>query len=156
MTAPSASVVAFMRDLEERFKQASGLKNRAHYKIFYGPVRETEILVLGINPGGDPRNTEPDGMRHKTGELAAASASFYENGESDIIDCEWKENIGLRKLLVPLLGGTVDRIRDAVVKTNLAFRRSAKKTDIDIVAAEREALPFLWKLLLLRARVSPF
>lgn len=139
--------VTFMRDLEERYKKASGLTDRAHYKIFYGPVRPAPILVLGINPGGDPANTEPDGAKHKTGEVAAASAGFYENGEHDVLDCDWKENKGLKKLLKPLLNGDKEAIRSRVVKTNLAFRRSPKATDIDIVAAKAEAAPFLSEIM---------
>ena len=54
--------VEFMRDLELRYKKISGLTDRSQYKIFYGPVRQAQILVLGINPGGDPANTEPDGL----------------------------------------------------------------------------------------------
>ena len=142
-----SSFVAFMRDIEKRYKQQSGFLNRAHYKIFYGPVRPAPILVLGINPGGDPANTEPDGARHKTGEVAAASASFYEGEEHDVLDCDWKENKGLKKLLVPLLNGDETAIRSAVVKTNLAFQRSPKVKDIDIEAAKAEAAPFLSEII---------
>jgi hypothetical protein len=134
--------VAFMRDLEERFKERSGLPSRAYYKIFYGPVRPAPILLLGINPGGDPSNTDPDGVRHRTGEVAASSAGYYEGGEHDILDCDWQENKGLKKLLVPLLNGDEEAIRSTVVKTNLAFRRSPKATDIDRKDIE-EAAPFL-------------
>jgi len=139
--------VAFMRDLEDRYKKQSGLTDRAHYKIFYGPIRPAQILVLGINPGGDPSNTEPDGVKQKTGEIAAASGSFYEGGECDLLDCNWKENNGLKKLLVPLLDGNEEAIRRAVVKTNLAFRRSRKTTHIDIAAAKLEAAPFLLEII---------
>lgn len=139
--------VAFMRDLEERYKKKSGLVSRAEYKIFYGSVHSAPILVLGINPGGDPANTEPNGSKHKTGEVAAASAGFYESGEHDVLDCDWKENRGLKKLLVPLLNGDETAIRSRVVKTNLAFRRSPKVKDIDIDAAKAEAAPFLAEIM---------
>lgn len=144
--------IAFMRDLEARYREQSGLADRAHYKIFYGPIHPAPILVLGINPGGKPDNTQPDGARHYTGEVAAASASYYENGEHDVVDCDWTENKGLRKLLVPLLDGDETAIRSKVVKTNLAFRRSAKTSDIDIEAAKAEAVPFLAEIM---AVVSP-
>ena len=141
------SPVAFMRDLEKRYKKTSGFVNRAQYKIFYGPVHSAPILVLGINPGGDPANTEPDGSKHKTGEVAAASAGFYESGEHDVLDCEWKENKGLKKLLVPLLNGDEAAIRSKVVKTNLAFQRSPKAKDIDFETAKAEAAPFLSEIM---------
>lgn len=139
--------VAFMRDLEERYKQESRLTDRSHYKIFYGPIRPAQILVLGINPGGDLQNVEPNGAKNRNGEIAAASAGFYENGECDPLDCSWKENGGLMKLLVPLLEGKEEAIRNAVVKTNLAFRRSRKATDIDIAMAKLEAQPFLQEII---------
>ncbi len=45
----------FMRDLERRFRVATGLPNRSQYKIFYGQIRPALIRTLGINPGEDPR-----------------------------------------------------------------------------------------------------
>src|SRR5450631_172673 len=128
----------FMRDLEARFMQASGFADRSAYKIFYCQVRQAPILTLGINPGGSPANTNPDGRKHRDGIVAAASASFFERDEHDIIDCEWRENTGLRRVLTPLVGGELSRIRSEVVKTNLAFHRSAKKTDINIEAATNQ------------------
>jgi len=142
-TTIGTSYTAFMRDLEERFRQASGLLNRAHYKIFYGQVRPAPILTLGINPGGAPADINPDGRTNKDGAVASASASFFENDEHDILDCEWKENPALRSVLAPLVGGDLQAIRQRVVKTNMAFHRSAKKKDIDIIAAMNLTAPFL-------------
>ena len=133
----------FMRDLEARFQQATGLGDRSLYKIYYGQVRQARILTLGINPGGEPSNTNADGQTHKDGVVAAASATYYENDEHDILDCEWRENRGLRLLLTPQLQGDASRIRSDVVKSNLAFRRSAKTTHINIGAAIAESAPFL-------------
>jgi hypothetical protein len=137
----------FMHDLEVRFKQATHLSDRSHYKIFYGQIRPARILTLGINPGGVPANTNPDGRTHKDGVVAASSATYFENDEHDILDCEWRENNGLRRLLTPLLDGDSSRIRTDVVKTNLAFRRSAKTTHIDVHAAMTESAPFLMEIM---------
>ena len=137
----------FMRDLEARFKRASGLADRSQYKIFYCQIRRAPILTLGINPGGSPSNTSADGRTHKDGVVAAASASFFENDEHDILDCEWRENLGLRQVLIPLVGGDVRRIRSDVIKTNIAFHRSARKTDINIEAAASQTAPFLAEIL---------
>jgi len=93
-----------------------------------------------------------NGRTMKSGFVACASARYHENGRHDLLDCEWKENHGLREILAPLLGGDPKRIRDEVVKTNVAFRRSAKKADIDIVAAIGEAEPFLAEII---AHVKP-
>jgi hypothetical protein len=141
------SFTPFMRDLEARFKRAASLEDRANYKIFYCQVRPAPILTLGINPGGAPSNTNPDGRTHKDGAIAAASASFYENNEHDILDCDWRENSSLRSLLAPLLDGGESAIRGNVVKTNMAFHRSAMKKDIDIGAAMDQAAPFLTEII---------
>jgi hypothetical protein len=144
--------VCFMRDLEARYRDASGLADRSHYKIFYGLVKPAPVLILGINPGGDPTKTQPDGRKHHDGRDASASSSFHEGGECDLLDCVWPGNVGLKKLLVPLLDGNEAAIRGAVVQTNLAFRRSARKTDIDMKKAMLEARPFVREI---AARVAP-
>jgi len=54
----------FMRDLELNFKKSSGLVDRSAFKIFYCQVRPAKILTLGINPGGSPANTHPNGFTH--------------------------------------------------------------------------------------------
>jgi hypothetical protein len=143
----NCACVAAMENIERRYQAASGLPNRSHYKIFYGPVRPGHLLVLGINPGGAPKETSADGRTHTNGTIAAASASYYENNEHDLLDCKWPENDGLLKLLRPLSGGDDALIRSRIVKTNLAFRRSAKKKDIDIDAAIEEAAPFLQEII---------
>ncbi len=142
----------FMKDLEQRYQAASGLHDRAFYKIFYGPVRPAPVLLLGINPGGDPSEVAEGALKRKDGQDSAASSAFYENDECDLLDCNWPENTGLKKLLVPLFGGAESPIRTEVVKTNLAFRRSKKKTGIDFERAKQEAAPFLSEII---ARVQP-
>lgn len=144
--------VRFMCDLESRFRIASGLESRSHYKIFYGRVRSAPVLLLGINPGGAPSNTRPDGLRMLDGRDAASSATFHENGECDLLDCVWRGNDGLLRVLVPLFGGNREAIRTRVVQTNMAFRRSARKRDIDIRHAMEEARPFLNEII---GRVQP-
>ena len=136
-----------MKDLERRYQMVSGLQDRSAYKIFYGPVRPAPVMILGINPGGDPANVVADSLQQKNGMDSAASIGFYENEECDLLDCNWSENRGLMKLLVPLFNGDQAMIRSSVVKTNLAFRRSRKKTGIDFEKAKREAAPFLLEII---------
>jgi len=144
--------IAFMSQLEEEYRGASGLKSRKHYKIFYGQVFPAPILTLGFNPGGDPEGTSDDGTRQKDGSPASASASFFEGMENDILDCEWRENVGLRRLLLPLVGQDRDRFRREIVKTNISFRRSKGIDDINLTIAAEEAAPFLGRII---ARVRP-
>jgi len=148
----SSENVDFMRRIEEGYQAASGYRSRAHYKIFYGQVKPAKVLTLGINPGGDPTKISDDGTTSSDGSIASASASFFENDEHDVIDCEWKENYGLRKLILPIIGNSIEQFRSDVVKTNLAFRRSVKKSHIDMRRAIDEASPFLHEIL---HRVNP-
>jgi len=137
----------FMQDLERRYRDTTGLADRSQYKIFYGPIHAADILVLGINPGGNPANMLPNGVDHKDGiGIGAASAGYYENGENDLLDCNWREN-NVLKLLVPLLGGKREAVRSCVVKTNVAFRRSPNVAKIDVQRAMTEAAPFLTEIL---------
>ena len=69
-----------------------------------------------------------------------------------MLDCEWKENTGLRTLLYPFVANSQARFRAEIVKSNIAFRRSAKKKDIDIEAAIDEAAPYVTRII---DRVSP-
>jgi len=151
---PSDTDVAFMRVIEDEFRTTSGLKDRSEYKIFYTPIWPAKIMVLGINPGGDPRNIAPDGV-HSTdgsGHLNASSASYYEGGENDILDCNWRDNTGLRELLIPIVGSLND-IRRNVVKTNVSFARSRDTKDKKFIRESKEkSAPFLDKLI---SRVSP-
>ncbi len=146
------STLTFMRDIEDAFRSATGLANRSMYKIFYGPVRHAPILTLGINPGGSPAETSADGTVQAGSLKSSASASYFENGEHDVLDCEWKENTGLRKLLMPFVESDEARFREEIVKTNLAFRRSSKKADIDMGSAIAESMPFLQRII---ERISP-
>lgn len=141
-----------MREIEEEFRHRSGLLHRSHYKIFYCKVFPAPILTLGINPGGTPDKTSLDGTLQEGGLRASASAGYFENDEHDVLDCDWKENVGLRELIYPLVGRDPARFRAEVVKTNLAFRRSKRKSDIDIEAAFDEAESFLAQII---RRVKP-
>ena len=144
--------IAFMCELEEDYRRASGLNSRKHYKIFYGQVFLAPILTLGLNPGGDPEGISHDGTRQNDGSPASASASFFEGMENDVLDCEWRENTGLRKLLLPVVGQDRDRFRREIVKTNISFRRSRSIRDINLTKAAQEAAPFLGRVI---ARVRP-
>jgi hypothetical protein len=142
----------FMRDLEGRFQKKTGLADRSQNRIFYSQIRPAPILTMGINPGGDPAKTSKDGCTHTDGTVGSKSSSYFEGDEHDVLDCAWKENNGLRKLLVPLVAGERERIRHEVMKSNLAFRRSAKVTGIEREKAYGEAEPFLSEII---AEVKP-
>ena len=151
---PTGADIEFMRALEDDFKAQTGLKDRSQFKIFYCPVWQAPIMLLGINPAGDPGTIAPDGVHYRDGRnsKAASSSGYCENGESDLVDCTWPENTGLLKLLMPILGST-DVIRRSVVKTNLAFVRLQNIKDRRTIDCSKDqSAPFLRRIL---DRVQP-
>jgi hypothetical protein len=136
-----------MQALEADYQQVSRLATRASYKIFYCQMRQAPCLVLGLNPGGDPEKTSADGTTGAGNSVASSSGGWFEQDEHDLLDCQWPENTGLKRLLLPLFGGDEQRIRREVVKTNLAFRRSRTARDINIDRAIEEARPFVDRIL---------
>lgn len=69
-----------MADSDRRYRIKSGLTERRHYSVFYSRIDPADAIVLGINPGGDPRTW--------TAELLA-SQSLYENWEHEYVDCRY-------------------------------------------------------------------
>ncbi len=119
-----------MKNWEDRFRSDAGLVDRSQYKVFYGRIHPAPILLLGINPGGDPNEISSNGASSLDGSRsAAASESYYENDESDLLDCSWPEN-KILKLINPIAATLGLSVRQDVAKTNMSFHRSnkAKKT----------------------------
>ena len=78
---PTAADIQFMRHLETEFRSATNFVNRSQYKIFYSPIWRAKILLLGINPGGDPDAIAADGANYRDGSgRRAASSTTYTNG----------------------------------------------------------------------------
>lgn len=44
--------IEFMRDLDRRFREVSGLTDRRDYSIFYSRLQRARVMVIGIKPGG--------------------------------------------------------------------------------------------------------
>src|SRR5688572_337117 len=106
--------IEFMRSLDERYRQAANLTDRRYYSIFYSPVVQSPALVIGFNPGGDPE------IWDKT---ALASDAFYESGEHEYVDSDYRIAVAMRDFLTKVFDlDDVSRIR-ALPKTNLIFRR---------------------------------
>jgi hypothetical protein len=107
----------FMQQLELEYQGKSGLRDRARYKIFYSQLVRADLLVLGINPGGDPKKPE---------ELMSASTTYYENWEHDYVDCV-DPRYTLKHAMFPFLKNILNTNKEAIrliPKTNLIFRRS--------------------------------
>lgn len=108
-----------MRQIDAEYRRRSGLNDSAMYKLFYSRIDPAPLLVIGINPGGDP--SKPDS-------LLSASTAFFENYEHDYVDCSYAIQRAMLPFLQSILGATTDQIR-RIPKTNLAFRHSPGEDD---------------------------
>lgn len=70
LTGCALETISRMQSIDDRYRAISGLTERRFYSIFYSRIDLSKVLVLGINPGGDPTTW--------TEELLA-SRSFYDN-----------------------------------------------------------------------------
>lgn len=142
-----------MKDLDQRFRQASGLSERRFYSIFYSQVFPAPLLLLGFNPGGNPGTWE---------ESLLASRSFYENGEHEYVDFRHDSKFyrAMQSFLMQVLHlSNANDIR-GIPKTNLIFRRSSqsdsgifrRQQSISLSEALAEAQPFVEEII---QRVQP-
>jgi hypothetical protein len=57
MTLPDLttdSETEFMKELDGQYRERSGLTERRYYSIFYSRIPSSPLMILGINPGGNP------------------------------------------------------------------------------------------------------
>jgi len=135
----------FMRSIDTRYRESSGLTERCYYSIFYSQVIPSKVFVLGFNPGGNPE---------KWDDAVLASRSLYENGEHEYVDCEYPLAKAMRTFLYSTLSLTdINQIRK-IPKTNLIFRRSSSQDTLKCPKLEAllEAKPFIEEML---QRVQP-
>lgn len=43
-----------MRPIDEGYQMSPGLSDRRDYSIFYSQIEPNDLLIPGLNPGGDP------------------------------------------------------------------------------------------------------
>ena len=137
-----------MQDIDRRYRSASTLTHRRMFSIFYSRIDPSEGLVLGINPGGDPKTWS---------ETELASITYYENWEHEYVDCRY----AIQEPMLPFLENVFSTDSEGVrriPKTNLAFRRSNGVDKFEAIhgmsmtAAQIEAQPFVAEMI---AHVSP-
>ncbi len=132
-----------MADIDRRYRTKSGLTERRYYSIFYSRIDPADAIVLGINPGGDPRTWTPELL---------ASQSFYENWEHEYVDCRYAIQEPMLPFLTSVLGTDADGVR-RIPKSNLAFRRSVgtdafkATTGMTMTKGQDEAAPFVKEIL---------
>lgn len=132
---------ALMRELDEQYRALSGLTERRHYSIFYSRIDPSPIMILGINPGGDPTlpsDQYPD--------------REFVGWHHDYVDCDYD----IQRAMLPFLKHALkadDALVRRVPKTNVAFRRSTgvdalgKQQHITYDAASKEAEPVLRRII---------
>ncbi len=139
------STTIFMSELDEEYREVSGLNERRFYSIFYSRIEPSPIFLLGINPGGDPDEWDMSFL---------ASKSLYENYEHEYVDCSYPIANAMLKLLKHVLETNDKDVIRRVPKSNIIFRRSSSlnKLPISKEVAYEESRPFVQKMLV---RVNP-
>ena len=134
----------FMKRLDKEYRKKTKISERRFYSIFFSQVNPSPIMILGSNPGGDPKNWD---------ESELASTSFYENGEHEYVDCCYPIACVMSEFLKKVLDIEKECIRE-IPKTNLIFRRSVsiKQLPLKVSDAISEAKPILEQIL---RRVEP-
>ena len=130
----------FMQNLDSEYRDITGLKDRRYFSIFYSQVKPSKTLILGYNPGGDPRNWD---------ESALSSRGFYENREHEYVDTNFPTSLRMRDYLLKSgLVNRVDEIRD-IPKINLIFRRSRNMNELPVPPRQAlaEAKPFVERII---------
>jgi hypothetical protein len=135
----------FMRSLDARFRAKSQLDERRFYSIFYSQINPSPVLILGLNPGGDPENWDQSSL---------ASQAFYENGEHEYVDCDYPIAVAMRTFLQRALSLPSEAAIRGLPKTNVIFRRSRNLNSLGVPVAQAmdEALPFVEEIIF---RVQP-
>lgn len=124
-----------MRDIEDRYRRASGLRSRDFYSIFYGPLRTSKFLMMNANPGGTPQN-------YKIVDVWAGEHEYIEGRDSGPTTRNGAE------ILQYIAGSADPSALRGVQVLNRFFRRSPARPSS---AVERtfvaEAMPFLAELI---------
>lgn len=123
-----------MRDIEARYNEATGLRDRAYYSIFYGPLRKSKFLMLNANPGGRPDS-------YQIVDVFAGQHEYIEGRNSGPTTRNGAE------ILLHICGGTNPEALRGVQVLNRFFRRSPSVEKRTECAYMEEARPFLAELI---------
>lgn len=123
-----------MRDIDERYRRASGLNSRDFYSIFYGPLRPSKFLMINANPGGSPTS-------YKIVDVHAGEHEYIEGRNSGQTTRNGAE------MLMHIAGSTDPRCLRGVQVLNRYFRRSPGVEKSSEKAYMAEARPFLCELI---------
>jgi hypothetical protein len=138
----------FMKVLDNEYRARSRLTERRFYSIFYSRITPSPLMVLGINPGGDP----------STWTMKPNADQFCSAWQHDYVD----ERYDIQAVMQPLLKrvlGIDDAVLRRVPKTNMVFRRSQgmakfrkQQGGMSMAKALQESIPVVAQIV---GRVSP-
>jgi hypothetical protein len=140
--------LAFMIEIDRDYRERSGLAERRFYSIFYSRITPSPLMILGINPGGDPA----------TWTMSDGADEFCSDWQHDYVD----ERYPIQAAMLPLLTSTLQidpSIVRRIPKTNMVFRRSSQEklfaeqqAGMSMAAALTESAPVLERIV---RRVAP-
>jgi hypothetical protein len=126
---------ALMSDIERRYERVSGLTSRDYYSIFYGPLRQSKLLMINANPGGTPQ-------KYRIVDVMAGQHEYIEGRTSGPTTRNGAE------MLMHMAGSDDPEDIRGVQVLNRFFRRSPQRPDSSTEAAfMEEARPFLAELI---------
>jgi hypothetical protein len=129
------ATVEWKRSIYERYRSTLPVEKQSdtYFKVFYSDIRPSKLLIVGINPGGDPLDPPHD-----------AASLLYEKGEHDYADCGYRLALKMTEFLK---GSGIVRSTDAIrtiPKINVIFERSASFDALaDPEGAATRSAPFV-------------
>ncbi len=114
------------------------LRHDRYFKIFYSHITTAQLAIVGLNPGGNPSDTEDP----------ESASKLYERGEHDYVDCGYRlATVMRRRLIEARVVESVDALR-RIPKINVIFHRSETIDDLGGAGeALRMAGPFVLQIL---------
>ena len=109
--------MASMQAIERGYQKISGLTDKRLYKLFYSHIHPFPVMVLGLNPGGDPN-----------GKLFEAEDPLYRHYEHDYLLFQNQAGYTLAGIMTTFLSNVLEapdeKLLSRVPATNVIFRRS--------------------------------
>lgn len=123
-----------MRDIDRRYQEVSGLRSRAFYSIFYGPLLPSRLLMINANPGGSPTS-------YRIVDVEAGEHEYIEGRQSGATTRNGAE------MLMHIASSSDPESLRGVQVLNRYFRRSPGVEKSSERAHMAEARPFLTELI---------
>lgn len=120
----------FKKEIEKDFEDLYGIKGRDFYSAFYSIPQKSPLLWINLNPGGTP-----DDYKILSDDQLAQGRHEFWHGDG-------KTSKATGQFLQRLFGVPQRKLR-SIQGTNVAWERSKKGSDINLVQAAKRAAPLL-------------